>query len=506
MQEIMNSPSHRASIIKDIEMETNPIRRSSSVLSNNGRGRRKWTINTQELNSTIMDEERQKFKIYEYLCHVGEAKEWMERLLKKELAPISEFETQLQYGITLAELARLFSEESVKKIFESTRLQFRHSDNINYFFDALRKIKFPEIFFFETTDCYERKNMPKVIYCLHALSHYLELRGYGRAVRDLVGKLEFTDHEIQTQMENLKENNINLPTFNNLENKLQEELKKSTISLNIDFDKKNDDDSSMLDDFVPSQSFYRSSSKESLLQKDNKPKDNVSLHKELFRNQSRDRMNSVNSIIEENQNEKPVELEKVEEKVEEQPVEPEKVEEKVEEQPVEPEKVEEKVEEQPVEPEKIEEKVEEQPVESEKVEEKVEEQPVEPEKVEEKVEEQPVEPEKVEEKVEEQPVEPEKVEEKVEEKPIEPEKVEEKPVEPELREREVSINKEEVSETTSLLNEDKNNEEKTAEENSTQTKTINDNGLMSIFKDSTNWLIIVLIISFIHALASKNDK
>ena len=43
---------------------------------------------------------------------------WMERLLKKELAPISEFENQLRYGITLAELARLFSEESVKKIFE----------------------------------------------------------------------------------------------------------------------------------------------------------------------------------------------------------------------------------------------------------------------------------------------------------------------------------------------------------------------------------------------------
>jgi len=42
----------------------------------------------------------------------------MERLLKKELAPISGFENQLQYGITLAELAKLFSPESVKKIFE----------------------------------------------------------------------------------------------------------------------------------------------------------------------------------------------------------------------------------------------------------------------------------------------------------------------------------------------------------------------------------------------------
>ncbi|ORX42962.1 hypothetical protein BCR36DRAFT_400137 [Piromyces finnis] len=225
-----------------------PIHRSSSVLSTNGNNRRKkWTINTTDgLNSDIMDEERNKFRVYEYLCHVGEAKEWMERMLKKELAPISEFENQLQYGITLAELARLFSQESVKKIFESEKLQFRHSDNINYFFDALRKIKFPEIFYFETTDCYEKKNSPKVIYCLHALSHFLELRGYGKAVRDLVGKLEFTDNEVQAQYDNFKENNINLPTFNNLENKLHEELKKNDDTSSINFDK---EDSSDLDEF-----------------------------------------------------------------------------------------------------------------------------------------------------------------------------------------------------------------------------------------------------------------
>jgi len=46
----------------------------------------------------------------------------MERLLKKELAPISGFENQLQYGITIAELARLFSPGSVKKIFEVHKL------------------------------------------------------------------------------------------------------------------------------------------------------------------------------------------------------------------------------------------------------------------------------------------------------------------------------------------------------------------------------------------------
>jgi len=260
------------------------IHRSPSVLSNNGSRRKKWVLNKDEINSDMMDEERNKFKVYEYLCHVGEAKEWMERLLKKELAPISEFETQLQYGVTLAELARLFSEESVGKIFESDRLQFRHSDNINYFFQALRNIKFPEIFFFETTDCYEKKNTPKVIYCLHALSHFLELRGYGKAVRDLVGKLEFTDREVQQQMESLKENNINLPTFNNLENKLQEELQKSTFDINVDLAEiKSDDKSDELDDFVPSRSFYRNDSEESLVLKDTVlQKDNQSLQKEIF--------------------------------------------------------------------------------------------------------------------------------------------------------------------------------------------------------------------------------
>jgi len=54
------------------------IHRSPSVLSNNGSRRKKWVLNKDEINSDMMDEERNKFKVYEYLCHVGEAKEWME--------------------------------------------------------------------------------------------------------------------------------------------------------------------------------------------------------------------------------------------------------------------------------------------------------------------------------------------------------------------------------------------------------------------------------------------
>ena len=52
---------------------------------------------------------------------------------------------------------------------DTRKLQYRHSDNINYFFDALEVVRLPQIFLFETTDLYEKKNIPKVIYCIHAL-------------------------------------------------------------------------------------------------------------------------------------------------------------------------------------------------------------------------------------------------------------------------------------------------------------------------------------------------
>jgi len=406
------------------------MRRSSSVLSSNGNNRRKkWTINTSELNSEVMDEERNKFKVYEYLCHVGEAKEWMERLLKKELAPISEFENQLRYGITLAELARLFSEESVKKIFESDKLQFRHSDNINYFFDALRKIKFPEIFYFETTDCYEKKNSPKVIYCLHALSHYLELRGYGKAVRDLVGKLEFTDKEVQNQYESLKQNNINLPTFNNLENKLQEELKKSTFDLNVDFDKKSED----LEEFVPSKSFYRSDSMENIVQKDNQ-----SLQKDMFK-ANKETLDEEQERLEKEKAEK--------ERLEKEKAEKERLE-----------------------------REEKERLEKEKAEK---------------------------ERLEKERLEKEKAEkERLEREKLEKEKAEKERLEKEKAEKEKEAATRAVNEETNLLNE---NENLPANEKCIQTDDVDIiDALINFLQDRKNWIILILILTIIHAVASNS--
>lgn len=71
---------------------------------------------------------------------------------------------------------------------QAPKLDFRHSDNINVFFNFVRGVGLPEVsvvhrsclesfltasqsFIFELTDLYEKKNFPKVIYCIHALRY-----------------------------------------------------------------------------------------------------------------------------------------------------------------------------------------------------------------------------------------------------------------------------------------------------------------------------------------------
>ena len=57
--------------------------------------------------------------------------------------------------------------------FDTNGLHFRHTDNINYFLKAAKSIGLPEDFQPETTDIYDKKNMPRVIFGIHALAHLL---------------------------------------------------------------------------------------------------------------------------------------------------------------------------------------------------------------------------------------------------------------------------------------------------------------------------------------------
>ena len=48
----------------------------------------------------------------------------------------------------------------------------------------------------ETTDIYDAKIMPRVIYCIHGLSMFLYKLGRAPPMQDLSGKAKFTSDEI----------------------------------------------------------------------------------------------------------------------------------------------------------------------------------------------------------------------------------------------------------------------------------------------------------------------
>ncbi|KAI9306910.1 the calponin-homology domain of Rng2, partial [Cunninghamella echinulata] len=133
---------------------------------------------------------------YEYLCRIGEAKEWIEDCIQEEIPSIFKLEENLRNGIILAKLSNWILPEAAKKIYYGNKLQFRHSDNINHYLSTLRTIGLPITFWFELTDLYDKKNIPKVIHSIHALSHFLARRNMAPCIKDLAGKLEFTSKSV----------------------------------------------------------------------------------------------------------------------------------------------------------------------------------------------------------------------------------------------------------------------------------------------------------------------
>ncbi|ODA76180.1 hypothetical protein RJ55_08463 [Drechmeria coniospora] len=164
-----------------------------------------------------MDKQRQFLQAYEYLCHIGEAKEWIEDVTNKPLGPIVELEEALRNGVTLAEVVEALNPDKRFRIFHHEKLQYRHSDNIAIFFRYLDEVDLPDLFRFELIDLYEKKNIPKVIYCIHALSWLLFRRGIvDFRIGNLVGQLEFEHHELEAMQKGLDKLGANMPTFSNM--------------------------------------------------------------------------------------------------------------------------------------------------------------------------------------------------------------------------------------------------------------------------------------------------
>ena len=161
-----------------------------------------------------MEKQRQFIQAYEYLCHIGEAKEWIEDIIHTPLPPIVQLEQALRDGVTLAEVVQAFYPDQKIRIFRNPKLQFRHSDNIAVFFRFLDDMELPELFRFELIDLYERKNIPKVIHCIHALSWLLLRKGLvDFRIGNLVGQLEFEHHELEEVQKGLDKAGVSMPSF-----------------------------------------------------------------------------------------------------------------------------------------------------------------------------------------------------------------------------------------------------------------------------------------------------
>uniref|UniRef100_A0A8C1XDD6 IQ motif containing GTPase activating protein 2 n=1 Tax=Cyprinus carpio TaxID=7962 RepID=A0A8C1XDD6_CYPCA len=188
---------------------------------------------SDRLSAEEMDERRRQNIAYEYLCHLEEAKQWMEACLEEQLPPTTELEHGLRNGVYLGKLAKFFAPQLVseKKIYDRDQsrykrsgLHFRHTDNTVQWLRAMESVGLPKIFYPETTDVYDRKNMPKVIYCIHALSLYLYKLGIAPQIQDLLGKVDFTEEEISNMRKELDKYGIQMPTFSKIGGILANEL------------------------------------------------------------------------------------------------------------------------------------------------------------------------------------------------------------------------------------------------------------------------------------------
>ncbi|WWC90034.1 uncharacterized protein L201_004964 [Kwoniella dendrophila CBS 6074] len=170
-----------------------------------------------------MDKHRHAIAAYEYLCHVGEAQQWIEGCLEEELPfGVTEMEEGLRDGVVLAKLSRVYEGEAVvKRIWTESKHRYKQSDNINYFLNFVRNVGMPETFIFELTDLYNKKNIPKVIFCIHILSHLLARLGRAERIGNLVGQFEFTDDQLNATSKGLQ--GVAMPNFGDAGNSLAKE-------------------------------------------------------------------------------------------------------------------------------------------------------------------------------------------------------------------------------------------------------------------------------------------
>ncbi|CAA20431.2 GTPase regulator Rng2-like [Schizosaccharomyces pombe] len=135
---------------------------------------------------------------YGYLCSVHEAKKWLEEETNNEYQNLDDFVDALVNGKVLCQLAFKYYPKLASNWKPRYQISERNTVYLNAFFHFLDFIGMFTPFRFETKDLVRRFNIPKVIYCLHALSYLLDFLEVTRHVPSLYGKLRIKKSQLNT--------------------------------------------------------------------------------------------------------------------------------------------------------------------------------------------------------------------------------------------------------------------------------------------------------------------
>ncbi|KAM9909396.1 hypothetical protein OXX69_005473 [Metschnikowia pulcherrima] len=206
------TPSATVSMFK-----TTPSTRNSASKARN-ESVKKYTNVPVEPLSASRNRSLSDTKAYEYLCRIQAIKNWLEAVLAEEIPQSpAELISHVQNGIYLAKLANVFLPAKKPVYMQDARLEFRHTENINRFFKLLKYLDIPDVFQFELTDLYDAKDVPKVWFCLHAISYKINtLNPDFPAMENLVGTLDFSSSDIKTASRALLGHT--LPNFSSADN------------------------------------------------------------------------------------------------------------------------------------------------------------------------------------------------------------------------------------------------------------------------------------------------
>mmetsp|Transcript_13481 Transcript_13481/g.18624 ORF Transcript_13481/g.18624 Transcript_13481/m.18624 type:complete len:1451 (-) Transcript_13481:48-4400(-) len=195
---------------------------------------------------------RKELAAYAFLCRQQEAREWMQLVLK-ETFPENEFQKPvdsksealmkrsyksdlfpvLRDGIRLCKIINLVKAGTIAKIADSVGKPFLMLDNINFFLKALKDLGIPDHESFLPLDLLERKNMPRVVYCIHRMAAtFYQKYGFGAKIEEKTGAYQFSEDELEKASRDLEEaeNESGSRKSQNVQN-LQKQLEEQQLLL-----------------------------------------------------------------------------------------------------------------------------------------------------------------------------------------------------------------------------------------------------------------------------------